>query len=279
VALSRRNGRSRATLVFLILISITVITLDFRGDGGGIIGKVRDVAADGLAPVRDAADAVLSPVTHAWSGITGYDDLERENARLQARLDDLQGAGVVDEDATNKLKELLALDKLDWAGDIPTVAAEVVGAPVSNFEQTIELNRGTDAGVDVDMPVVTGMGLVGRVVEASGKRSMVRLITDPASSVGVRASRSGELGIASGEGPDRALSVGFIDVTADLRVGDLLVTSGMEGGSSLYPAALPVGTVSKARKVTGELQQQVRLRPLVRDLQNLQYVKVLQVKR
>jgi rod shape-determining protein MreC len=279
VALSRRPGRSRATLVFLILISITVITLDFRGESTGIIGKVRDVAADGLAPVRDAADAVLSPIGHAWSGITGYDDLEKRNAQLEEQLAEQQGAGIVNENATNELKELKALNDLPWVGDIPTVAAEVVGAPVSNFEQTIELNRGTTDGVDVDMPVVSGQGLVGRVVEASGHRAMVRLITDPASSVGVRVSRSGALGVASGEGPDRMLSVGFVDVTADVKVGDLFMTSGVEGGSNLYPADVPVGTVSSARKVAGELQQRVTLRPLVKNLQNLRYVKVLRVAR
>jgi rod shape-determining protein MreC len=278
VALSRRNGRSRATLLFLILISITVITLDFRGDGSGVIGKVRDVAADGLAPVRDGADAVLSPVGNAFSGITGYDDLEDENARLKARVAELQGRGAVNEDAANQLESMLKLDKLEWAGSIPQVAAQVVGAPVSNFEQTIELNRGTDAGVDVDMPVVTGDGLVGRVVSASRKRSMVRLVSDPGSSVGVRASRSGELGIAGGEGPDRKLSVGFIDFGADIRVGDLFVTSGVEGGSDLYPTGIPVGTVTKARKVAGELQQRVSVRPFA-DLTHLRYVKVLQVKR
>jgi rod shape-determining protein MreC len=278
VALSRRNGRSRATLVFLILISLTIITLDFRGDGSGIIGTVRDVAADGLAPVRDGADSVLSPVSHAWSGITGYDDLERDNAKLSEQLAEARGRGAINEDAANELRQLRKLMDLGWVGDIPQVAAEVVGAPVSNFEQTIELNRGKDAGVDVDMPVVTGDGLVGRVVEASGKRSMVRLITDPGSSVGTRDSRSGELGVASGEGPDRMLSVGFIGVDADIRVGDLFMTSGVEGGSNLYPANVPVGTVTKVRKVAGELQQRVAIRPFA-DLAHVQFVKVLQVRR
>ncbi len=278
MALSRRNGRSRATLLFLILTSVTVITLDFRGDGSGVIGRVRDIAADGLAPVRDGADAVLSPVSHAFSGITGYDDLEDENARLKARIAELQGRSVVNEDAAAQLRDLLALNKLDWVGDVPQVAAQVVGAPVSNFEQTIELDRGKDDGIDVDMPVVTGDGLVGLVVEASGRRSMVRLITDPGSSVGVRVSRSGEPGIAAGEGPDRMLSVGFIEVDADVRVGDLFVTSGLEGGSDLYPSSIPVGTVTRARKVEGELQQRVLLRPLAK-MGDLRYVKVLQVKR
>ena len=115
MALSRRNGRSRATLLFLILTSVTVITLDFRGDGSGIIDKVRSVAADGLAPVRDGADAVLSPVSNAFNGITRYDDLKDQNAKLKEQLAELRGKGVINEDATNQLHDLLKLNKLDWA--------------------------------------------------------------------------------------------------------------------------------------------------------------------
>lgn len=276
MALSRRNGRSRATLLFLVLLSITVITLDFRGDGAGVIGRVRDIATDALAPVRDGADAVLSPVSNAFSGVTGYDELEDENARLKSELAELRGQGTRDEGAEAELRELLAQQQLTWVGDIPQVAARVVGDPVSNFEQTLELDKGTDAGIDVDMPVVTGDGLVGLVVEASGKRSTVRLLTDPGAAVGVRIERSGEPAIAEGEGPGRPMSVGFIEVTADVRRRDLVVTSGL--GSGIYPPGIPIGRLADVEKVEGELQQRVTLEPLA-DLTRLRFVKVLQVPR
>lgn len=278
MALSRRNGRSRATLLFLVLTSITVITLDFRGDGGGVIDSVRDVATDALAPVRDAADSVLSPVGNAFSGITGYDDLEDENALLRDQLAELRGRELRSEDAESELRELLRLNDLDWVGDIPQIAARVVSAPVSNFEQTIKLDKGSRDGIRVDDPVVTGDGLVGRVVDVSSRRSVVRLLTDPGSSVGVRTVRSVEAGIAKGEGPDQLLSVGFIEVNADVRRSELAVTSGLEGGSNLYPSGIPVGRVAEAEQVEGALEQRVRLRPLV-DFEHLRFVKVLRVQR
>lgn len=278
MALQRRNGRSRATLLFLVLTSITVITLDFRGDSGGVIGTVRDLATDGLAPVRDAADAVLSPIGSAFSGITGYDDLEDENARLRERIAELRSADTRAAETEAELRELLELARLQWIGNVPAVAARVVSAPVSNFEQTIELDKGRDHGIRVDQPVVTGDGLVGRVVQVSGRRARVRLVTDPGSSVGVRLARSGEAGIAEGEGPDRSLSVGFIEIGAEVRRGELAVTSGLEGGSDLYPVGVPVGRVVRAEKVEGELQQRVELRPLA-DVDHLRFVKVLQVGR
>lgn len=278
MAVSRRNGRrSRATLLFLILTSLTVITLDFRDDGAGLVGSVRNVAADVLAPVRDGADAVLSPVGDAFSGITGYGSLEDENARLRARIAELEGAGLRQDEIEAELRELRALVQLDDLGGISRVTARVVAAPVSNFEQTIELDRGTADGVRVDMPVVTGTGLVGRVVRASGQRSVVRLVTDPSSSVGVRLSRSGETGIAEGRGVGRTLSVGFIDAGAEVLRREIAVTSGLEGGSDLYPPGIPVGRVTEAAHREGEIEQQVALQP-VADLAHLRYVQVLQVR-
>lgn len=277
MALSRRNGRSRATLVFLTLLSVTVITLDFRGEGDGLIASLRNGAGDVLAPVRSVADGALSPVGDALSGLTGYGELEEQNARLRAELDELRGERLQGQDAITEARQLRELLDLEWVGDLPTVAARVVSAPVSNYAETVELNRGTDHGVDVDMPVVTGAGLVGRVVQASGQRSIVRLITDPASSVGVRFVRQGEVGIAEGEGPNRDLSVGFVEIGADVRPRELAVTSGLEGGSDVYPPNIPVGRVTRAEKPPGQLEQDVELEP-VADLGHLRYVKVIKTR-
>jgi rod shape-determining protein MreC len=277
VALPRRNGRSRVPLVFLILLSITILTLDFRGEGSGVIDRIRDTAGDALAPVRDAADTVFSPVSSAFHGVTGYDDLEDENAQLRERINDLEGLRTQDGAAVQELEEIQELLRLDtWAMDLPQVAARVVSAPVSNFEQTIELDKGSRDGIRVDLPVVTGSGLVGRVVDVSSRRSLVRLITDPESSVGVRTASSSQTGIATGEGAGRRLSVGFVNVSADVKVGDLMVTSGLSGGSDIYPASIPIGRVTKARVEPGELQQRVEVEPLA-DVAHLRYVKVLQV--
>ena len=277
MALPRRNGRSRGTLLFLILLSITVLTLDFRGEGAGIVDRVRDGAGDAVAPVRRVANSAFSPVSSAFHGITGYDDLDDENARLKARIEELQGKTIQDEEAVREVRELLALQHLDdWAMSLPQVSARVVSAPVSNFEQTIELDKGSRDGIRVDLPVVTGSGLVGRVIDVSSRRSLVRLITDPESSVGVRTARTSQTGILTGEGAGRRLSVGFVNSSSDVKKGDLMVTSGLSGGSDLYPPSIPIARVTKAKVVEGELQQQVEVEPLV-DVAHLRYVKVLQV--
>jgi rod shape-determining protein MreC len=273
VALSRRGGRPRFTLIFLILTSITVITLDFRGDGNGLIASVRDGAADVLAPVRDAAAGVLDPVGDALSGVTGYGKLEDENAALRARIAEFEGSTLRDEGAEAELAEARALLGLDFAGDVSRVDARVIATPVSNFEQTIELDQGSDDGVSVDMPVVNGAGLVGQVVHVSGSRSTVRLVTDPASAVGVRLARSSEVAVAEGEGPQQLLSLSFVDPAADVSVLELVVTSGLN--NSVFPPGIPVGRVAVADPAPGRLERRVEVRP-VADLAQLRLVSVLQ---
>lgn len=273
MALSRHRNRSRFALLLLVLTSVTLITLDFRSGGDGLVGSLRDTASDALAPVRSGADAVLSPIGDALAGITGYGDLEEDNDGLRRRIDELEGERLRDESAEAELAELSALLDLAFVGDIPTVASRVVGAPVSNFEQTIELDRGSEDGIAEDMPVVSGEGLVGRVVSVTDQRSVVRLLTDPESSVGIRLIWSQETGVTDGEGAGQPLSVGFVDVAAPLRPQELAVTSGT--ADSAFPPGIPVGRVSASEAVPGDLEQRVDISPTV-DLAHLEFVNVLQ---
>src|SRR5207302_10555489 len=100
--------------------------------------------------------------------------------------------------------------------DIPTVSASMVSTTASNFELTVEIDRGTDAGIAKDMPVVAASGLVGRVTRVSRSRATVLLITDPSSAVGVKVldtnaagQASGDYGVANGTGPSLPLRLDF----------------------------------------------------------------------
>ena len=273
MVLIRRTGRPRLTLLLVVLLSVTVVAIDSQAEGTGVVSSVRDGAADAVSSLRSAVTDVLEPVGDAFSGVTGYGSLEDENDELRARVSELEGSALRAEDAEEEMAELLRLLDLDYLGDIDTVAARVVSAPVSNFEQTIELSKGSGDGLSEGMPVVDGTGLVGRLVSVSSSRSTVRLLTDPAISVGVRLSGSGELALAEGDGSGRPLTVGLVERGARVRRGDVAFTSGLDG--AVYPADVPVGRVVGSRPDSAQLQQSVELEP-VADLENLRLVSVLQ---
>lgn len=274
MAISRRPGRSRTVLIFLVLISLTFITLDFRGDGGGITGGLRHAMESFFSPVQSVTSGIVEPFGNAISGVTGYGDLEKENQILRDQVADLESRAVVGDDVRKALSDALALQDLTFVGDIATVSARVVSIPISNFEQAIELDKGSKESIEVGMPVVTSAGLVGRVVEVTSGRSRVQLISDSTSAVGVLLPTSNERGVAEGEGVNRDLLIDFIEPQVKVGAGEVVVTSGVGGG---FPTGIPVGNVARSKAVPGELQRWVTLE-LSADLGDLNMVKVLKWK-
>lgn len=272
MAVYRRTARPRFTLLLVVLTSITLLTLDQRGGGGGVIGTVRHAARDAFAPVQDAADAVFSPVGDFVQGALHYGDVEAENARLRQQLAERDGRVLAAADAQRERRLLLDQQDLPFAGDIPTVAGRVVVAADGRFAQTIEIDIGRDAGIAPGMPVVSGAGLVGRVVDASRRRASVLLITDAGSSVGVRLP-AGDIALAAGRGSGSLLRVELVEPATEVKPGDVLVTSGLQ--QSAFPPGIPVARVKAATSAAGALEQDVTAEP-VTDLRRLALVKVLQ---
>ncbi len=136
---------------------------------------------------------------------------------------------------------------------------------------TVEIDKGSGDGIARNMPVVSGGALIGKIARVTSSRSTVRLLSDPSLSVGVRLSRSGDLGVATGDGGDLLMSL--VEPTTEVKVGDSTVTSGLQ--QSEYPPGIPVGLVRSAKRDSTGLAQTVRLRTVV-NLRRLSFVRVLQ---
>lgn len=272
MATSRRNTSQRLTLVILLLASITIITLDYRGEARSAITSTRNAVADALSPVQQAVATVLHPIGNLFSGAVNYGGVLNENQRLQYEVGQLRLQVAQSRFAQQQLQEILATQHLPFSGGIPQVLGRVISAPSSNFQLTIEIDRGTSSGVGIGMPVVSGAGLIGTVVAAGKSTSTIRLITDPLSSVGVRYGTNA-VAVADGQGRGDALNLRFVTSTAAPHLGEPVVTSGLNPAA--LPSGIPVGTVSSVRHSGGAITSQVLVDPAV-NLDNLQYVAVLQ---
>jgi rod shape-determining protein MreC len=257
--------------VLLILTSITLITLDFRGDGG-LLGSARDAAANVLSPVRSLAETVTEPISDAWNGATGYDDLEAENRDLRTELALIRQRELAISDLERRVGEMEDLLGLKDTLGVETVGARVISAPVSNFERSIDIDVGSADGIVEGMPVMAPGGLLGRIDAVGDDRSRVQILIDPAFAVGVRLARSGETGVAGGAGPTAPLTVDFIDPATPIVAGETVVTSGLEG--SAFPPGLVVGTVLSAEVDPVERSVSVDVVPSA-DLNRLDLVDVL----
>lgn len=273
--MARRAGNRRRLwlrLGLLVVTAIALLTLDARGSGG-VLDTARGAVLDILGPVRTFGDWVTGPIRDAWRGVVSYDDLEADNTQLRGELAEAEASILRVGELERDRQELLALlGARDTVQAIPRVTARVIDAPLSNFERTIELDKGHRDGIRIGMPVESGHGLVGRVEETSPNWSRVELLTDPNFDAGVRIVRSGDDGLVSGRGPDRDLEVSYIELETVVIPGETVVTSGFAG--STFPAGLLVGTVTHVVPDAVRGAQRVTVHPAA-DLTRLRWVQVL----
>lgn len=226
----------------LSLLAVTLITLDARGVG--VFDGIRSVASDVLAPVGSAFGWVTSPVRNAWGGISGYDDLKRDNEKLRGRIAALEGDAAAGRNAVEQLKRLRRQLNLGFAEDIPSQIARVSTGPYSNFDTfRMEIDKGSDDGIAVGNPVVTRDGVVGRIQRVSRTRAVVQLLTDPDFNLGVRLASTQTLGIGHGGGDSGHFIVQKIQNGVPVEPGEVVLTSGLE--NSVMPPDIPIGTVAK----------------------------------
>ena len=261
MAVYRRTSRTRYVLLVLVLASITLITLDARSGGSGLLGSVRGDARAVMDPVEHATHSLLQPVGNFLSGAVNYGSVNQENQRLRNEVASMQANQAQAQAAEQQAQAVLAQAHLDFAGNIPKVVAQVINQGAANLESGFEINRGTSAGVAVGYPVVDAGGLIGTVSAVTKTHATVTVLTDPTFNVGVVIPHTTAVGAASGYGPGSPMRVADIPKGTVVTKGEVLATSGLQGEK--FPPGIPVGRVSGVSTLPGSLQETVTMVPLV----------------
>lgn len=274
MAVYRRSSRTRNVLAVLVLTALTLVTIDARGHGGGILSEIRSKVSDAFSPLQSATHDVLRPIGNFLSGAVHYGSLEKENQDLRRQLTQVQTQEAEAQAEKAQAEQILAEQGLPFLGGIKTVTVQVIDVGSSNFDNTVTIGKGRSSGIAVGEPVVAAGGLVGTVVAAGPSTATVELITDPSFVVGVTL-QGGNVGSAQGAG--RTLSMHVTVDSTNLpeplqKVGDIIVTSGLS--SEKFPKGLPVGKVTKVTKVPGAIEPDIEMSPLV-DAAQLSYFDVL----
>jgi rod shape-determining protein MreC len=165
------------------------------------------------------------------------------------------------------------LQNLPFLQSLPTVTAETVDENSSNFTATITLDKGRADGVDVGYPVVGAGGLVGQVIQSFHHTSVVRLITDGQSKVGVMFGNSQYTGIVDGQGPSFSMTADLVAPRTPVRKGDPMYTSSLDAAA--FPPGIPVATVRTFSTAPGASQETIHVDPAA-NLSQLAYVDVVQ---
>lgn len=267
-----QRRRSRALLAVLVLLTLVLVTIDFRSGTDGPFERMRGVATAVFGPVQDGLSTLVQPIGNAVDNVTSLFAIREENARLTARLAELEERRTSFAELERQNTELRNLIGLKESAGYEGVAARTVGWSSSNYEWTVTLDVGATDGVALDMPVVNADGLVGRVVQVTETASRVLLAVDPNFSASVRTARDGEAGTIEGQGSEPML-FRPLDPEIELEVGEEIVTSRFENG--IFPSGIPVGTVEEIGEANSLLVRDVLVRPYV-DFTSIDIVLVVQ---
>jgi len=272
---TQKEIRQRAPLWLLVLL-----LLNF-----GLMSWDAKVAGTQQPVVKAWAQSAVSPLQRATTGVGGAGlgffrglwemrNARDENQTLRQRLAE---AETKIRDAQAALDENERLKKLlDFTKDVSykSIPARVVARDPSVWFNTLVINRGTLDGVDLDMPVVTPDGIVGRIVGVGPVSSQVMLLTDERSAAGAVVGQLGSsnaIGSVRGYGKNGLLEMRYVSGLETVSVGDYVVTTGQD---KIYPPGLNVGAVVEVKQGTTTTPHTIYVRPGAR-LDSLQEVAVL----
>ena len=272
---TQREIRQRAPiwLVALLIINLVIMAVDAR-DSDGKQKVVRVWTQTFASPLQNASSKASGATSGFFRQILNFHSIAVENEDLKQRLatteQELHNARqqAVEND---RLKALLNLKE---QSQYQTVPARVIARDASVWFNTITINRGTSSGIAVNMPVVSGTGVVGRIITVSPWASQVMLLTDEKAGAGAvvgQVGQSGALGSVRGR-PDLGLiEMRYVSGFEKVAVGDYVMTTGQDG---IYPAGLNVGEVVDVKNGTATQSHQILIRPGAR-LDQLEEVAVL----
>lgn len=242
-------------MVICAVLSIALMVADQRYDG---MASVRTQLSTLVTPIQWLVALPAKSFSWASTEFASQRSLIDENERLRGQLVMLaQRVQRIDSlDAENtQLRELL---KARPRHDIPYMAAELVMLDNDPYRQQMIIDRGDRAGAYVGQPVIDAAGVTGKVISVSRFTSRVLLINDVEQAVPIQVVRNGLRFIARGAGELDGMQVLNVPNNTDIRVDDVLVTSGLGGG---FPAGYPVATVTSVQNSSNGPFAEVEARP------------------
>jgi rod shape-determining protein MreC len=271
VARTRRSRRT-LTVIVLVVLSLSLISLDLNGRTHSLTSGAKSVANDIYAPLRQGVADIIDPIGNFFAGAFNYGAVQADNARLQKTIGELRAAQAERGFENEQARQLTALQNLPFLQSLPLVTAQTIDNYSSNFTATITLDKGRADGVDVGFPVVGAGGLVGQVIQSFHHTSVVRLITDGQSKIGVTFGNQ-YTGIVDGQGPGNSMTCDLVPPHTAVHKGEVMFTSGLQAAA--FPAGIPVATVSSFHTAAGASQETINVDPAA-NLSQLGYVDVVQ---
>jgi rod shape-determining protein MreC len=271
--------RRRAVLFALVVCCLVLLTAYFGESSGGPLRSVQTGAMEVVAPVQEGANRALKPFRdlYGWFGDTL--DAKDERDKLEAERDALRQEVArlkLMENENAELRELVDYARGSGIDAYAPVTARVYSRSNSSWYSTIEINKGSSDGVEVNQPVINGKGLVGKVKRVSDGNAVVMLLSDSEFGVSALAAEADQPGsILPVAGAPGDLLLDLVPNAKEVKKGDRIVTAGTVSDRlpSPFPEGILIGTVKRVEG-EGELDRTIHVAPAA-DLRSLDFVQVL----
>ena len=250
--------RQRTAVLFIAVVLGHIILISAQVNSSAGVPLLEVVTFGAFAEVQRGAAGLTGSVRDAWSGYGNLRHVRAENEELRRKLGELQVQFQQERARAERARQLENLLGFKQQLRVDTIAAGVIGASASLDFRGITIDRGTSQAVTANMAVIGPAGLVGRVVTPTAHASKVQLLIDRNAAAGALVERSRAQGIVVGSGVD-VLRMDFVPATADVKAGDTVVTSGVDG---IYPKGFVIGTVQQVENGNG-IYKAIRVRPSV----------------
>jgi rod shape-determining protein MreC len=265
----------RRWIAFGILLALTLVMMAFSTNP--FVVELQRGVSFALRPVQGVLNDVASGAASIVETIGEIDRLHTENAALRDENARLRNEAARAQESERENERLTALLQLQSGFEHETTAAQVIARESSEFRRLVTIGKGSDAGiVEGDVIIAEGGALAGRVTEVGPNYAKAVLITDQTSTIVGQLETSAATGEVAGK-LGGALQMENIDSTADVQLGEEVVTAGIELGGGIrspYPKGLLIGTVVDVSRDANAVVQTAFLQPTA-DLDHLEYVLVV----
>jgi len=267
---------NRFILFFVTILLIVVIIATFNKRNN--VSFIEKGLGYIVIPVQNIFSEVGGWTSDRINFIKNIRNLEKQNEELLKKVDELTYENKILQqykEENTRLRNLLELDKK--YADYPKIGAEIIGKDPGNWYNVFLIDKGSNDGLETDMVVLSGNGLVGHIIETAPNYSKVLSIIDDRNAVSSKVLRTSDLGVTKGDLTlmnEGLCKMEYIDSEADIIKGDEIVTSNL---SDIYPPGIMIGTVKEIQVESHGLTKYALIEPVV-DFRHLEEVLVINKK-
>lgn len=256
--------------IWVVLIFILLFFMSLNQEKSGRWNPIEQVVVEITAPFQKFCYNTINGLQNIWFKYFYLIDVREENIRLKEEITSLKIENYQYQELLATYQRLQELLQFTETTDQTVIAAQVIGKDPSGLFETVIIDKGKNSGLSVNMPVVNADGIVGRLVSVSDNYSKVLLLIDQNSAVDCIMQRSRDKGIVKGLSAKTCI-MDYVLKTSDIRVGDIVVTSGLGG---VFPKGVPVGKIDEIQEPSDELFMDIKITPNV-DFSKLEELLVI----